>query len=273
MNPEKWPPLRDLIARYDLKARKSLGQNFLLDQNITDKIVRTIPDLAHYNCIEIGPGPGGLTRSLLQAGVKSLHAFELDQRAVSLLSEMAQSDPRLSVYHADALEADVVQGVPHPRIIVANLPYNIASPLLINWLKRIRADAHVFKSMTLMFQKEVAERICAAPGSRAYGRLSVMSQWLCRCEKLFDVPPSAFVPPPKVTSSIVRLTPKMPEDSQPSFEAMEAISAAAFGQRRKMIRSSLKRHAQALAALGLDTQKRAEDLTVNDFVAIARKNL
>lgn len=265
------PPLREVIAAHGLRAEKALGQNFLLDRNVTDKIARQISDIAGKNVVEIGPGPGGLTRSLLRAGAKKLWAVEFDSRAVAALEGLkAASGGRLEVLHADALQTDLMALVPPPRVIAANLPYNIATPLLAGWLAQIRRDPGAYGSMILMFQKEVAQRICAQPGTGAYGRLSVLCQWLCETKKLFDLPPSAFTPPPKVTSSVVRLVPKAAEADAPAFEAIERITAAAFGQRRKMIRSSLKGREAALERLGIDPSKRAENLSVSTFVALAR---
>lgn len=265
------PPLREVIAAHGLRAEKALGQNFLLDRNITDKIARQIPEIAGKNVIEIGPGPGGLTRSLLRAGAKTLWAIEFDSRAVAALEELkAVSGGRLEIVHADALKTDLMILAPPPRAIAANLPYNIATPLLIGWLAQVRMNPAVYDVMVLMFQKEVAQRICAHPGTKAYGRLSVLCQWLCDTKKLFDLPPSAFTPPPKVTSSVVRLAPKTVEADAPPFEAVEKITAAAFGQRRKMIRSSLKGYEAAIEKLGIDPSKRAEDLSVDEFIALAR---
>lgn len=268
------PPLREVISTYNLRAEKALGQNFLLDSNITDKIVSFLDGQfsADMNVFEIGPGPGGLTRSLLRSRVAQVIALEYDPRAIEALSDLvAKAKGRLDVHHADALDIDIRHLSGAPRAIVANLPYNIATPLLINWLKIIAADKSDISVMGLMFQKEVAERIVAKPGSKAYGRLSVMAQWLCDVQKVYDLPPSAFTPPPKVSSSIVRFTPKnLPEDS-PSFVNVEKITAMAFNQRRKMIRASLKPYLSAIESLGLEPTLRAENLEVSDFVALARK--
>lgn len=268
------PPLREVISTYNLRAEKSLGQNFLLDSNITDKIVSFLDGQfsADMNVFEIGPGPGGLTRSLLRSRVARVIALEYDPRAIEALGDLiAKAKGRLDVRHADALDVDLRHLSEAPRAIVANLPYNIATPLLINWLKIIAADKNDISVMGLMFQKEVAERIVARPGSKAYGRLSVMAQWLCDVQKVYDLPPSAFTPSPKVSSSIVRFTPKnLPEDS-PSFAKVEKITAMAFNQRRKMIRASLKPYLSAIESLGLEPTLRAENLEVSDFVALARK--
>jgi 16S rRNA (adenine1518-N6/adenine1519-N6)-dimethyltransferase len=266
------PPLREVIADAGLRAEKALGQNFLLDSNITDKIARQCGDLSALNVIEIGPGPGGLTRSLLRGGAKSVTAIEFDPRAVNALKALKEAaSGRLKVVQADALETDLTTLVPAPRLIAANLPYNIATPLLIGWLRQIREDHGTYTAMILMFQKEVAQRITAPQGVKAYGRLSILSNWLCETKKLFDLPPSAFTPPPKVASSVVRLVPKAPEPNAPSFESIEKLTEAAFGQRRKMIRSSLKNYAAALEALAIDPSKRAEELPIEDYIRIAKQ--
>ncbi len=264
------PPLRDVIARHDLRAEKSLGQNFLLDQNITDKIVRGCGDLTGINVIEIGPGPGGLTRSLLKSNARQVIAVEFDPRAVAALQELVDvADGRLSLLHGDALKTNLLDLCDGPRAIVANLPYNIATPLLTGWLSQIHADQNAYALMALMFQKEVGDRICADVNTKAYGRLSVISQWICSCRNLYDLPPSAFIPPPKIKSSVIKFTPQNLENP-PVFKDVEQLTAAAFGQRRKMIRSSMKDYHAQLEALSLDTQRRAETLTVDEFIAIAR---
>lgn len=269
------PPLRDVIAAHDLKAQKSLGQNFLLDINITDKIVREacMRDGGSWegvNAFEIGPGPGGLTRSLLKSEVQSVTAVEFDKRAVAALEGVNEAaGGSLNLINGDALGIDIKELSAAPRVIVANLPYNIATPLLIGWLKDIRSDNAAFKSMSLMFQKEVADRIIAAPNTKHYGRLSIIVQWLCRTDRLYDLPPNAFTPPPKVNSSVVYFTPKKLEEGAPSFKAVEKVTASAFNQRRKMIRSSLKDYMVAIESLGIDSQKRAENLTVAEFLSIA----
>lgn len=268
--PDPLPPLRDVIAAYDLQAQKKLGQNFLLDRNITDKIVRAAGDLSGVTVIEIGPGPGGLTRSLLQSPARRVIAVEFDERAVRAVQDLTQySAGRLEVVQGDALETDVPALAAAPRAIVANLPYNIATPLLTGWLKQLRDDPGAFVSMTLMFQKEVARRIVAPSGGKAYGRLSVIAQWLCDVRKVFDLPPSAFTPPPKVSSSIVQFTPKALPADAPAFAAVEKVTAAAFGQRRKMVRTSLKDYAGHFESLGIAPEARAENLTVDDFVNLA----
>lgn len=265
------PPLREVIQKHNLRAEKSLGQNFILDQNLTDKIVRTAGNISNYHIIEIGPGPGGLTRSIIKASPEHLTAIEFDPRAINALQDVVQaSQGHLSLLHADALETDVTQiGSDLHRGIIANLPYNIATPLLINWLRQIRKNKDSIQLMHLMFQKEVAERITAKPSTKAYGRLAIISQWLCDVSIAMDLPPSAFVPPPKVTSSVVHFQPKVHDDLQPSFNAVEKITSAAFQQRRKMIRSSLKPYALLLEQAELDGTLRAEDLSVEDYIRLA----
>ncbi len=268
------PPLREVIANHELRAEKKLGQNFLLDRNITDKIARSAGDLSEASVFEIGPGPGGLTRSLLRAGAKKVIAIEFDPRAVGALGDLQNfSDGRLEVLQADALDTDLLALAPEgERIIVANLPYNIATPLLIGWLSQIRARPDAYARMVLMFQREVAERLVAKPGGKAYGRLGVLANWLCDTEIVYHLPPQAFTPPPKVSSAVVRFTPKaLPEDA-PSFSALEKITAAAFGQRRKMVRSSLKEYADFFDACGIDPAQRAETLPVEAFIALAKEN-
>lgn len=266
------PLLREVIAAHGLRAEKKLGQNFLLDQNLTDKIARSAGDLTGAHVIEIGPGPGGLTRSLLRAGAQKVWAVEYDVRAVAALQDLqTAAQGRLEIVQGDALETDLMALCAQPRVIVANLPYNIATPLLLGWLRQIRMQgAGAYQSMSLMFQKEVAQRITAQPGSKSYGRLSVMAGWLCDCRKVFDLPPSAFTPPPKVKSSIVHFKSRVLEGDAPAFEVVEALTAAAFGQRRKMIRSSLRDYMGAVEACGLDPALRAEDLSVADYIRLAQ---
>ena len=243
MNLSSLPPLRDVIRENELRAEKKLGQNFLLDQNLTDKIVRAAGNIQNTTIFEIGPGPGGLTRSLLRTDPKKVIAVEFDPRAIRALQSLENAaKDKLDVLHEDALDIDLTTFSDKPRSIVANLPYNIATPLLISWLKKIREDSASFQSMTLMFQKEVAQRIVAQVGDKAYGRLAVLSQWLCDAHIVFDVPASAFSPPPKVTSSIVHLVPKALDGEAPEFKSIERVTAEAFGQRRKMIRSTLKKY-------------------------------
>jgi len=269
---ENLPPLRNVIREYDLRAEKSLGQNFLLDLNLTRKIARAARPLGQGTVFEIGPGPGGLTRGLLMEGAFHVVAVEYDSRAIKALQPLiTAAEGKLELVQADALKTDLLALYNKaPRKIVANLPYNIATPLLISWLKQIHEDQNCYESLTLMFQKEVAQRITALPETKIYGRLSVLTQWLCDTRILFDVPPSAFTPPPKVTSTIVELKPKKLASDKPEFSKVENLTAAAFGQRRKMIRSSLKNYSVALEAMELDAQKRAEDLKVEDYIELAK---
>lgn len=265
------PPLRDVIREHHLRAEKSLGQNFLLDQNITDKIVRLSGDFDGLTAIEIGPGPGGLTRSLLASQAAKVIAIEFDERAVAAITDLKTIyGEKLSIIHGDAMKVDITSIAPAPRAIVANLPYNISVVLLAKWLELIRADKNVVNFMALMFQKEVADRILAEDGNKTYGRISVMAQWLCTTKRLFDLPPSAFTPPPKVKSTVVQFVPRTLDADAPSFAIMERILAAAFNQRRKMVRSSLSEFVTAMEKAGTDQTKRAEDLSVDDFVKIAK---
>ena len=266
------PPLRDVIRSAGLDARRKLGQNFLLDLNLTGRIAREAGPLAGTT-VEIGPGPGGLTRALLAAGAEKVVAVEKDPRAIAALAPLAEAaGGRLVIVEGDALELDIADLLPARGRIVANLPYNIATALLVNWLGRLER----IESMVLMFQKEVAERITAAPGGGAYGRLSVLCQWLCETAALFDIPPGAFVPPPKVTSSVVRLTPR-PEPLAAADKALlEETTRVLFGQRRKMLRASAKSLAgkdcgagELLGAAGIDGDIRPERLAVEDFCRIA----
>jgi 16S rRNA (adenine1518-N6/adenine1519-N6)-dimethyltransferase len=265
------PPLREVIARHGIAARKSLGQNFILDLNLTRRIARAAGRLGGSTVIEIGPGPGGLTRALLAEGASRVVAIERDRRAIAALGELAAHYPgRLDLVEGDALAIDPATLTGPPRKIVANLPYNIATALLLRWLDRI-GD---YESLTLMFQREVAERLTARPRQPAYGRLSVLVQWLTEPRILFDIPPSAFVPPPKVTSSVVSLVPRVEPLAPAPKPVLERVTAAAFGQRRKMLRSSLKSlgvPAEALlSAAGIPPTVRAEELSVVQFCALAR---
>ncbi|MBT6826868.1 MAG: 16S rRNA (adenine(1518)-N(6)/adenine(1519)-N(6))-dimethyltransferase RsmA, partial [Rhodospirillales bacterium] len=245
---ENLPPLRDIIDQFDLRAKKSLGQNFLLDLNLTARIAKAAGPLDQCDVIEIGPGPGGLTRALLQAGARHVHAIERDERCVRAAQIIADaSGGRLSIIEADALKLDVPTIGTAPRRIVANLPYNVATPLLLSWLHQVDS----IESMTLMFQREVAERIVAKPGNKTYGRLSVITQWLCDARFEFDISPKAFTPPPKVTSSVITLTPRATPLAPATFGHLEQVTQAAFGQRRKMLRASLKSTGVNLAALDI----------------------
>jgi 16S rRNA (adenine1518-N6/adenine1519-N6)-dimethyltransferase len=262
------PPLREIIARHGLDARRRLGQHFLLDQNLTARIVRSAGELAGRQVIEVGPGPGGLTRALLAAGPARVTAIEIDPRAAAATRELVDAFPgRLDVIEADALSLDLAALTPPPRQIVANLPYNVATPLLIAWLRQARA----FEVMTLMFQQEVAERICAQPDTSAYGRLSVLAQWVCTAFIVLRLPPSAFVPPPKVWSAVIRLIPRPVQPDTARFAAMERLTAAAFGQRRKMLRGALRSLGgeALLARAGIAPDRRAETLSIAEFEALA----
>ena len=277
MTDDGLPPLRDVIAKHGLRARKSLGQNFLLDLNLTRKIARAAAPLEGHAVIEIGPGPGGLTRALLLEGAEKVIAVERDSRVVPALDEIAEHWPgKLEVIEGDALRLDQAELAAKsglPVKVVANLPYNIATPLLTGWLLA-EPWPPWWQSLTLMFQREVADRITASPGSRAFGRLAVLAQWRTHARRLFDIPPAAFTPPPKVTSSVVQITPLAePVEACPP-DALQQVTAAAFGQRRKMLRKALKSITKdpeaLLSAAGLDGTKRAEELEVRDFCRLAR---
>jgi len=270
-DPAVLPPLREVIARHGIAAKRSLGQNFILDLNVTRRIARAAGPLDTGTVIEVGPGPGGLTRALLEEGARHVVAIERDRRCLAALGELAAAYPgRLELVEGDALKLDPAALAPAPRRIVANLPYNIATALLLRWLDRI-GD---YQSLTLMFQREVAERLVATPRSPAYGRLSVIVQWLTEPKILFDLPPRAFVPSPKVTSSVVSLTPRATSLAPAEKGALERVTAAAFGQRRKMLRSSLRTLGLPVeplfASTGISPTARAEELAVADFCALAR---
>ena len=268
------PPLRDVIRRHGLTPKKSLGQNFLFDLNLTTRIARAAEPLENITVVEIGPGPGGLTRALLALGARRVIAIERDQRAIAALEEIAGRYPgRLDIVAGDALAVDLLEQLgPERARIVANLPYNIATALLVGWLT-IEPWPPWYDSLILMFQREVAERIVAAPGGKSYGRLSVLAGWRTEARILFDVAPSAFVPPPKVTSSVVRLTPRQVPLACDSA-ALQRLTEPAFGQRRKMLRQSLKTlgidTAALLAGAGIEPTARAEEIPVEGFVALAR---
>lgn len=270
------PPLRDVIAKHGLAAKKTLGQNFLLDLNITLKVARAAGDLTGHTVLEIGPGPGGLTRALLASGADHVVAIERDERCLPALAEISKaSEGRLSVISGDALALDhrallEQHGGGRPVRIVANLPYNIATPLFTNWLTTEPWPAW-WASLTLMFQKEVAQRITAQPGEKAWGRLGVLSSWRCATDIAFDLPPQVFTPAPKVTSSVILAQPRT-KPLAVERKALERVTQAAFGQRRKMLRQSLKPVGgeQLAVAAGIDPTLRAENLDTADFVALAR---
>ena len=265
------PPLREVIARHGLAASKALGQNFLLDEQLLDRIAAVPGDLDGQDVLEIGPGPGGLTRALLRAGA-NVTAIERDRRCLPALAELGEAFPgQLKVIEGDALEIPLASVMPGPCHIASNLPYNVGTALLIGWLSGQDWPPQ-WRSLTLMFQREVADRIVAAPDSDAYGRLAILSQWRCQARLAMKVHRSAFTPPPKVMSAIVHLTPAdMPDGIRAA--RLEAITAAAFGQRRKMLRQSLKGLPGALTAReagGIDPARRAETLSVEEFLSVAR---
>lgn len=272
------PPLREVIAEHGLSAKKSLGQNFLLDLNLTRKIARAAGPLDDRTIIEIGPGPGGLTRALLEEGARHVIAIERDERLRPVLDEISKAFPgRLTPIFADAMEIDEKAlleelGIKGPVSIVANLPYNIATVLLIKWLSASPWPPQ-WQSLTLMFQKEVAERITALASTKARGRLSILTDWRAEARVLFDLPPQAFVPPPKVTSSVVRLDLREKPKAEADAKALENLVATAFAQRRKMLRRSLKSLTEDTEALltkaGIDPTARAETLTTEEFCKIA----
>ena len=266
------PPLREVIAEHGLRAKKELGQNFLLDLNLTARIARVGGALEGVRVIEVGPGPGGLTRALLAEGAREVIAIERDARALPALAQIAQAYPgRLTVISGDAMEIDYRLLADGPTRIIANLPYNIATPLLTGWLT-MDPWPPFYESLTLMFQREVAERICAKPGEDPYGRLGVLAGWRTDARIAFNVGRQAFVPPPNVTSAVVHLVPKAVDDAV-AVKNLEQITRAAFGQRRKMVRQSLKAAGVAveglLKAAGLEGNERAEDLPVDAFLAMA----
>ncbi len=265
------PPLRQVIGDYRLDARRKLGQHFLLDENLTAKIARQAGDLSGRHVVEVGPGPGGLTRALLGTAAASIVAVEVDPRAAEAIRALAASDARLRLVEADAMATDLAALVPAPRQIVANLPYNVGTPLLVGWLRQ----AAQWERMTLMFQLEVAERLAAAPDTEAYGRLAVLAQFVCEVELLMRIPPEAFTPPPKVFSAVVGLVPRAVQPEPALFAAMERVTAAAFGQRRKMLRGSLKGLGgeALLGRVGIAPERRAETLSVAEFSLLAKEVL
>lgn len=262
------PPLRDIIAMFDLRARKALGQHFLCDLNLTRKIVDVAGNLSDCTVFEIGPGPGGLTRALIESNAPHIIAIEKDSRfatALEVLVLAAQGKARLIM--GDALKTKLPELAPAPRAIVSNLPYNVGTELLLNWLREIDD----YRSLTLMLQAEVVDRLCAKPNTKAYGRLSVITQFCCNVKRVLNVPAEAFTPPPKVDSAIAHLTPRTNRPMHISFQALERITAAAFGQRRKMLRSSLKSLGgeDLLVRAGIDPTERAENLSLTQFEALA----
>ncbi|MCV2880793.1 16S rRNA (adenine(1518)-N(6)/adenine(1519)-N(6))-dimethyltransferase RsmA [Actibacterium sp. XHP0104] len=268
------PPLREVIATHGLSAKKSLGQNFLLDLNLTAKIARQAGDLSQCDVLEIGPGPGGLTRGLLAEGARRVLAVEKDARCLPALAEVAAAYPgRLEVINADALTLNPLEHLTPPIRIVANLPYNVGTELLVRWLTPPQWPP-VWQSLTLMFQKEVAERITAQPGGKAYGRLAILAQWRSDAKIVMSLPPEAFTPPPKIHSSVVHLVAR-PEPLFPADPAvLSRVVAAAFNQRRKMLRASLKGVApdieDRLRTAGIAPTERAEQLSIEEFCALAR---
>lgn len=269
------PPLRDVIERYELSARKSLGQNFLLDLNLTAKIARQAGDLSQCDVLEIGPGPGGLTRGLLSQGARKVLAIEKDARCLPALDEIAQAYPnRLQVIEGDALGIDPLVHLTPPIRVTSNLPYNVGTELLIRWLTPKQWPPY-WQSLTLMFQREVAKRIVAEPGSKAYGRLALLAQWRCDARIVINLPPEAFSPPPKVSSAVVHLTALSEPRFPANFKTLERLVATAFNQRRKMLRSSLKSISpdieDRLRAAGLKPTERAEQIPLEGFCALARE--
>ena len=268
------PPLKDVISKYEIRAKKSLGQNFLLDLNLTSKIARYAGNLKQSDVLEIGPGPGGLTRSLLNEGARQVVSIEKDNRCMAALEEIQSLFPgRLKLLQGDALSMNVTQYLTDPIKIIANLPYNIGTELLVRWLNSKNWPSF-WQSMTLMFQKEVANRIVARPGSKAYGRLSVMSQWRCNTKIAFNIPATAFTPPPKVESAVVHFEalnePKFPAE----VDKLEFVVSKAFNQRRKMLRGALKGHfinvEEGLFSIGVLPTKRAENITVQEYCAMSQ---
>ena len=269
------PPLRDIIATHGLDAKKSLGQNFLLDLNLTSKIARLAGDISGHDVLEVGPGPGGLTRGILAAGARRVVALEKDPRCMPALAQISAAYPgRLDVFNADALEFDMRGQLTGPVRVVANLPYNVGTELLVRWLTP-KEWPPFWNSLTLMFQKEVAERIIAKPGTKAYGRLGILAQWKSTPSVVMELPPEAFTPPPKVHSAVVHLEAL----AEPRFPApaglLSSTVAMAFNQRRKMLRSSLKSAAPdietALRDAGLEPTARAEEISLEGFCALARR--
>lgn len=278
MSEDGLPPLRDVIAQHELRADKKFGQNFILDLNLTRRIARTAGDISSCDVIEIGPGPGGLTRGLLMEGARKVFVIEADKRFLPALADIAAHYPgRLEIVQGDALEIPPESLTDQPYRIVSNLPYNVATPLLTGWLQAAWRGATwqpQFLSMTLMFQKEVAQRIVAQHGEKAYGRLAVLAGWLTHADLVFDVDRQVFVPPPKVTSAIVQLTPRATPLADAHPKTLQNLTAAAFGQRRKMLRASLKQICleplDLLARAGIEETARAEEISIEAFCKLAR---
>lgn len=269
------PPLREVIETHELAAKKSLGQNFLLDLNLTAKIARQAGDLTECDVLEIGPGPGGLTRGLLSEGARKVLAIEKDPRCIPALAEISDAYPgRLEVIEGDALEVNPLAHLTPPIRVAANLPYNVGTELLVRWLTP-KTWPPYWESLTLMFQKEVAERIIAQPGSKAYGRLAVLAQWRADARIVINLPPEAFSPPPKVSSAVVHLTALAAPRYEANPATLSKVVAAAFNQRRKMLRSALKSLApdieDRLTAAGLKPTERAEQVHLEGFCALARE--
>ena len=263
------PPLRDIIARFELRAKKSLGQHFLCDLNLTRRITELAGDLSGCAVFEVGPGPGGLTRALAASDAKQVFAIEKDARFLIPLEDIvAASQGKVKIVAGDALKINLTSLAPKPRAIVSNLPYNVGTELLLGWLK----DIHEYRSLTLMLQSEVVDRLCAAPGSKAYGRLSVITQFCCDVKRVLNVPAEAFTPPPKVDSAVAHLTPRQNRPTDITCADIEKVTAAAFGQRRKMLRSSLKPLGgeALLRRAGIDPTLRAETLSLTQFENLAR---
>jgi 16S rRNA (adenine1518-N6/adenine1519-N6)-dimethyltransferase len=270
---DQLPTLHETVAIHGLRADKSLGQHFLLDLNLTRSIARLAHPLDGVNVAEIGPGPGGLTRALILEGANSVHAVEMDARFLPPLQDIAEASGRLTIHHTDGLKLDLAEAVPAPRKIVANLPYNVGTKMLTNWITQ---TPRFWDQMVLMFQLEVAERVCAQPGEKAYGRLAVLCQSVAQCRMAMSVPARLFTPPPKVDSAVIVLDPLIePFDD---LKALGELTQAAFGQRRKMLRASLKSYAKRrsldliswLETAGVDPQARPETLSVQQFQALTR---